>query len=115
MSKTKEKEIEPKYDLKQEVSDYIDFIYDPSANFLDGIFAFNNLDITETISNKYHLLGINITKEKMGKEEIDALLNDVSLINLIQNIENNTMSMENIKFICDVNKIKPINVEENLI
>ena len=106
---------EPKYDLKQEVSDYIDFIYDPSANFLDGIFAFNNLDITETISNKYHLLGINITKEKMGKEEMDALLNDVSLINLIQNIENNTMSMENIKFICDVNKIKPINVEENLI
>ena len=52
---------EPNYDLKEEVANYIDFIYDPSANFLDGIFAFNNLDITETISNKYHMLGINVT------------------------------------------------------
>ena len=39
---------EPKYDLKQEVSDYIDFIYDPSANFLDGIFAFITPVITST-------------------------------------------------------------------
>ena len=105
----------PKYDIETEVDEYIEFIYDPSGKFLDGIFAFNNLDIPEAINNKYRLLGINITKEKMGKEELDSLLNDVSLINLIQNIENNSVTLENIKFICDVNKIKQINVDENLI
>ena len=105
----------PKFNLNEEVDEYLDFVYDPSAKFLDGVFAFNNLDVPEAISNKYRLLGINISKEKMDKETIDALLSDVSLINLIQNIENNTISLENIKFICDVNKIKPIDLDENLI
>ena len=105
----------PNFDLETEVDEYIDFVYDPNGKFLDGMFAFNNLDIPEAISNKYRLLGINITKEKMGKEELDSLINDVSLINLIQNIENNSITMENIKFICDVNKIKGINLDENLI
>ena len=105
----------PSFNLEKEVDEYIDFIYDPSGKFLDGIFAFNNLDVPEAISNKYRLLGINISKEKMDKEAIDSLLTDVSLINLIQNVENNSISLENIKFICDVNKIKPINLDENLI
>lgn len=105
----------PEFDLEKEVKDYIDFVYDPNASFLDGIFVFNNLDIAEAINKKYHLLGINITKEKIDKEVIDSLLSDVSVICLIQCIENNPLSMENIKFICDFNKIKPFNIEENLI
>ena len=108
-------EEETKFDLEKEIAEYIDFVYDPRGNFLDGIFAFNNLDITETISKKYYLLGINITKEKIEKEAIDAFLNDVSFVNLVQNTENNALSLENIKFICDTNKIKPMNLDENLI
>lgn len=98
-------------DIEKEIDDYIDFVYDPNGNFLDGIFVFNKLDITETVSNKYKLLGLNISTEKVSKDGIDSLLNDVSLIYLIQNIENNILSMENIKFICDYNKIKPLDTE----
>ncbi|MBQ6497178.1 MAG: hypothetical protein IJI58_00485 [Bacilli bacterium] len=112
---TKINEEDPNFDLEKEIDDYIDFVCDPNGNFLDGIFAFNNLDITETISKKYRLVGINITKEKIDREVIDTLLNDVSLIYLIQNIENNSITMENIKFICDVNKIKPIDLSSGLI
>ena len=98
-------------DIEKEIDDYIDFVYDPSGSFLDGIFVFNKLDITETVSNKYKLLGLNISTEKVSKEGIDSLLNDVALIYLIQNIDNNILSMENIKFICDYNKIKPLDTE----
>ena len=98
-------------DIEKEIDDYIDFVYDPSGSFLDGIFVFNKLDITETVSNKYKLLGLNISTEKVSKDGIDSLLNDVALIYLIQNIENNILSMENIKFICDYNKIKPLEIE----
>ena len=103
------------FNLEKEIAEYLDFVYDPRGNFLDGIFVFNNLDITDAISKKYHLLGINITKEKIEKEAIDVFLSDVSFVNLVQNIENNALSLENIKFICDTNKIKPINLDENLI
>ena len=82
---------------------------------MDGIFAFNNLDVPEAISNKYRLLGINISVEKLEKDAMDSLLNDVSFINLIQHIENNSITMENNKFICEVNKIKPIDLDANLI
>ena len=105
----------PKFDLESEVEEYIDFVYDPSGKFLDGIFAFNNLDVPEAISNKYRLLGINISVEKLEKDAMDSLLNDVSFINLIQHIENNSITMENNKFICEVNKIKPIDLDANLI
>ena len=105
----------PEFNLENEVTEYVDFIYDPNGNFLEGIFAFNNLDIKDTISKKYQLLGINITVDKIEKDTIDALLSDVSLINLVQNIENNSLSMENIKFICDTNKIKPMDLDDNLI
>ena len=98
-------------DIEKEIDEYIDFVYDPSGSFLDGIFVFNKLDITDTVSNKYKLLGLNISNEKVSKEGIDSLLNDVALIYLIQNIENNILSMENIKFICDYNKIKPLDTE----
>ena len=82
---------------------------------MDGIFAFNNLDVPEAISNKYRLLGINISVEKLEKDAMDSLLNHVSFINLIQHIENNSITMENNKFICEVNKIKPIDLDANLI
>ena len=103
---------EEKINIEEEIDKFIKFIYNPYGKFTEGIFAFNNSNILDIIHNKYILLGLKLDRNRLEKENLDILINDISYINLIQNIEDNNLSIENIKYLCDYNKINPINLDE---
>ena len=105
-------EEETEIDIDKEISKYIGFVYDPNGLFTEGVFAFNNLDITTNIYNKFVLSGLKFNSERLKKENIDLLISDVSYINLILCSEDNTLSLENIKYLCDLNKIEPFSLKE---
>ena len=103
------------YDLEEEIDNYIKFLYDSNGDFIEGIFMSNSESIAEIISNKFKLLNIKIEKEQISKDAIDAILSDIGFINNVQNIENNRLSLENIKFICSINAIEPVKLKEEII
>ena len=62
-------------------------------------------DIAQVISEKYALLGINIDKDEISVDTIDAEIETVNVVALVNNIINSNMSIEEMKLICDINKI----------
>ena len=103
---------EEKYDINEEIDAFIKFIYNPNGKFTEGLFAFNNLNILDTIHSKYVLLGLSIERERLEKENLDILINDVTYINMVHNMLDNSLSIENIKFLYDYNKIESLGIEE---
>ena len=94
------------------IEDYIKFIYNPHNLFLRRINAFVDYEIEDVIADKYHLLGLNITKEEINKDVIDNILERLDYIVLIQNINNSKISLEKIKLIKDSMEI--INTYEDI-
>ncbi len=99
------KETDPNFELSNYVKRYIEFIYNPNAEFLHKITVLLDYDIAQVISEKYALLGINIDKDEIGVDTIDAEIETVNVVALVNNIINSNMSMEEMKLICDINKI----------
>lgn len=94
------------------IEDYIKFIYNPHNLFLRRINAFVDYEIEDVIADKYHLLGLNITKEEINKDVIDNILEKLDYIALIQNINNSKISLEKIRLIKESMEI--INAYEDI-
>lgn len=101
---------EENFHLEEEFSRYFRFLYNPYNAFLRQVNGLTDYNIASIISEKYKLLGLNIKKEDITEETIDATLETFAFIKLIQDIENTALSLENMQFIV---KVKSITPEEN--
>ena len=99
------KDTDADFELGNYVKQYIEFIYNPNAEFLHKITVLLDYDIAQVISEKYALLGINIDKDEIGVDTIDAEIETVNVVALVNNIINSNMSIEEMKLICDISKI----------
>lgn len=98
-------DIDVDFNLSNYVSRYLKFIYNPNADFLHKITALSDYDISEVISEKYALLGINVEKEEINQDSIDGTISSVKVTTLVNNIKKSNMTIDQMKLICDINKI----------
>ncbi len=91
--------------LEENVNEYLKFIYNPNNGFLRKVNGLNDYNITDIVAEKYKLLNINVTSDMITSESIDATFQDVSFINLIQNIERSKITLEQIDNLCKMNEI----------
>lgn len=108
------KETDADFELQNYIKQYIEFIYNPNADFLHKITVLLDYDIAAVISEKYALLGINVKTEEITPDNIDTQLQTVDVVSLINNIKKSNISIEKIKLICDINKID-YKVEEEIL
>ena len=91
--------------LEENINQFIKFLFNPNNNFLRKINVFSEYDVTEVLAEKYRLLNINVTKEMILPDSIDATLDSVQFINLIQNIERSKISLSEISILCQFQDI----------
>lgn len=102
-----------KKSLKDNVDDYFKFIFNPNNNFLRKTSCLVEFNITNIISEKYKLLELKVSDEMINKDNIDSTIDTLSFINLIQNVEESSISLDTIDNIYQMNKIVSAN-RENL-
>lgn len=98
-------EVDVDFNLANYVKRYIEFIYNPNADFLHKVTAILDYDIASVISEKYALLGINIPAEEVSRDSIDTAISSVSVVSLVNNIKKSSMTIEEMKLICDIKRI----------
>lgn len=94
------------FSLDDEFKNYFNFIYNHNNVFLIKINAFTTDDILEIISDKYRMLGVNLSKDDISKDNIDLTIDNVNFIKLIKNIDDSEFSLEKINFIVKFKKIE---------
>ena len=99
------KDIDVDFNLCNYVKEYLEFIYNPNADFLRKITVLLDYDIARVISEKYELLGIHLDKEEISPDSIDSEIQTVNVVTLVNNIKASNMSINQMKLICDINKI----------
>lgn len=99
------KEADTDFNLSNYVKAYLEFIYNPNADFLRKITVLLDYDIARVISEKYELLGIHLEKEEITEDVIDTEIETVNVVSLVNNITLSNISIDKIKLICDINKI----------
>ena len=92
--------------LEETITDYLKFIYNPDNSFLRKVNGLNDYNIPDIVAEKFRLLKLNVTSEMVQPETIDATLQDVCFINLIQNIDRSKISLETIANLCEMEAIQ---------
>ena len=98
--------------LEDNIVEFLRFLYNPNNNFLRKINAFADYNVTNVVAEKYKLLNLNVTNEMINPDNIDATLDSVKFINLIQNINRSTINFHRIENICKMNEIVAVSEEE---
>ena len=79
-------------------------------HFIDTFFDlkfFSVFDVffADIISEKYALLGINLTSDQISTDAIDTEIDTLNVISLVNYIKLSHMSIDEMKLICDIKKI----------
>ena len=93
------------FDLEQMLTRYSDFIYSPNNQFMKKLPIEADYDICDIITDKFSLVGINIKKEDLTKDNIDSKLDTIRYVKLVNDINSTELSLENIDFIYNINNI----------
>ena len=91
--------------LEENVVDYFKFIYNPSNIFLRKVNVLTDYNIVSIVAEKYRLLKLNISEEMIDQDNIDATMDTVGFINLVQNIQESRISLNDINNLCQMIKI----------
>ena len=85
----------------------------PSQNLKRKLSLIPSPSLT-TESEKYELLGIHLDKEEISPDSIDSEIQTVNVVILVNNIKASNMSLDQMKLICDINKID-YKIEEEIL
>lgn len=95
--------------LESNVDEYFKFIFNPNNNFLRKTNCLVEFNITNIISEKYKLLELKVTDEMINKDNIDSTIDTLSYINLIQNIDESSITLDIINNLYQMDKIVSVN------
>ena len=99
------RDVDTDFNLSNYVKRYIEFIYNPHAEFLHKVTVLLDYDIAEVLSEKYALLGIHVDKDEITVDAIDSEIETVNVVSLTNNIKNSNISIDEMNLICDIKKI----------
>ena len=102
---TKFRDNNSEFNLERYLEEYIEFIYNPNSSFLHKVTVLLNYNIADIISEKYALLGINLTSDQISTDAIDTEIDTLNVISLVNYIKLSHMSIDEMKLICDIKKI----------
>ena len=86
--------------LEENVEDFLRFVYNPNNNFLRKINVFAEYNVTEVVAEKYRLLGLKLASSDIALDTIDATLDSVRFINLVQNVGRSNIDFHIINNLC---------------
>ena len=86
--------------LQDNVEDFFRFLYNPNNKFLRKINVFAEYNVTEVVAEKYRLLGLKLSATDISLDTIDATLESVRFINLVQNVERSGIDFHKISNLC---------------
>ena len=92
-------------ELSDIVSDYLRFIYNPINAFIRKVNVLIDFDIANIITEKFKILDLTITDAMLSSDGIDATIDSLKTINLIQNVDKSNISFNDIKVLYDMNQI----------
>ena len=98
-------DVDTDFKLENYVAEYLEFIFNPNADFLHKITVLLDYDIAEVFSEKYALLGVNISKDEVTSDAIDTAIQTIDVVALINNIKQSNMTIEEMKLIYDIKMI----------
>lgn len=83
-----------------------DFLSNPQFNiFIKNVRINDESKIEQIIQDRYYLFNIEIKEENLKEENLDATIEVVNKIVLFNNIEASDVSVEDIKFLCELKRI----------
>ena len=107
----KKKAIQKAYELKSydEIMQYSNsfdlYAIDSTNVIITGIPVFDEINVPRVISNKYRLCNINVTENDLDEENLNSLLNKITLILRIKQIQESPTSIEKIWFMTWVERM----------
>lgn len=101
------------YSFEEELNKYFDFIYSPYNDFFKKINGFSTVDVSNVITDKYRLLGINVTMDDISNDNLDSFMDSVNYVKFIDDILKGNLSFEDINVIVKFREFEPIEVPDD--
>lgn len=101
------------YSFEEELNKYFDFIYSPYNDFLKKINGFSMVDVSSVITDKYRLLGINVTNDNISVDNLDSFMDSVNYVKFIDDILKGDLSFGDINVIVKFREFEPIEVPDD--
>lgn len=93
--------MEKDYDFKKEFERFFRFLYSPYNDFLRRTSCLNDFDMATILADKYKLLGLNVNNEDLSSANYMQTFDIVKFIKIVINANKCSLSLRQIKFICD--------------
>jgi len=81
------------------------FAMNPTNIITLGVPVFKEINIPEIIANKYRLNNIKIMEDDLSEDNLSAMINKILLILRVNNINNSDISIEELWFLAEVERI----------
>ena len=101
------------YSFEEELNKYFDFIYSPYNDFLKKINGFSMVDVSNVITDKYRLLGINVTNDNISVDNLDSFMDSVNYVKFIDDILKGDLSFDDINVIVKFREFESIEVPDD--
>lgn len=101
------------YSFEEELNKYFDFIYSPYNDFLKKINGFSMVDVSNVITDKYRLLGINVTNDNISIDNLDSFMDSVNYVKFIDDILKGDLSFDDINVIVKFREFESIEVPDD--
>lgn len=101
------------YSFEEELNKYFDFIYSPYNDFLKKINGFSMVDVSSVITDKYRLLGINVTNDNISVDNLDSFMDSVNYVKFIDDILKGDLSFDDINVIVKFREFEPIELPDD--
>ncbi len=101
------------YSFEEELNKYFDFIYSPYNDFLKKINGFSMVDVSSVITDKYRLLGINVTNDNISVDNLDSFMDSVNYVKFIDDILKGDLSFDDINVIVKFREFESIEVPDD--
>lgn len=89
-------------EIKNEINKLKKYLYETDFNMINNINITHEKDIANIIYDRYKLIGINLTLDDLLKENIDNILNNISILINYYDIDRLNIRIEDIEFILTV-------------
>ena len=81
------------------------FVFGNELNIVNNVTISEGKDINKMIADKYILLNVNVSTDRLTLEEIEFYIKDISDAISFLDIERNELKLEELKFIIYVNNM----------